>query len=144
MSPVVTRSSVLVKTRYNVATNARKSATDLRMADGWYERFVEVIKADGRDLKAISLAAKCGENYVQQMIRENKRPSVDKFMAILDVIGSASAVYVLLGVHFTPEDDAFFRAASQLDPDLKAEAYRFFQKMRDAAGTKEPPPAQID
>lgn len=144
MRSVVTRSSVLVKTRYNVATGTQKSATDLRMADGWYERFIEVIKADGRDLKAISLAAKCGENYLQQMIRDNKRPSVDKFMSILEVIGSASAVYVLLGIHFTPEDDAFFRAASQLDPDLKAEAYRFFQKMRDAAGKKEPPPSPAD
>ena len=140
MSWFMTRPSVLVKTRYNVARDAQKSATERGMADGWYERFVGAIKADGRDLKAISLAARCGENYVQQMIKDGKRPGVDKFMAILSVLGSASALYVLTGLEMTEEDEAFFRAASSLDPDLKAEAYRFFRRLQATPDKKEPPP----
>ncbi len=134
MSRFMTRSSVFVKTRYNVAHDARKSVTECGMVNGWYERFVGAIKADGRDLKAISLAARCGENYVQQMIKDGKRPGVDKFMAILTVLGSASALYVLTGLEMTDEDEAFFRAASALDPKLKAEAYRFFQTIQESAG----------
>lgn len=101
------------------------------MVEGWYQRFVNAIEQDGRDLKAISLAARCGENYVQQMLRDGKRPSVDKFMSILGVLGSASAFYVLMGIEMTDEDEAFFRAALSLDPALKAEAYRFFRTLQE-------------
>lgn len=74
------------------------------MDDKWFDRFLELIEADGRGMKAISLAAKCGENYVQQMVKNGKRPTVDKFMAILDVLGSASAVYVLTGFKLSQAD----------------------------------------
>ncbi len=74
------------------------------MDDKWFDRFVDLIETDGRGMKAISLAAKCGENYVQQMVKNGKRPTVDKFMAILDVLGSASAVYVLTGFKLSSAD----------------------------------------
>lgn len=40
------------------------------MHDGWFERLVAVIKADERDMKALSLEAGFGQNYVQQMVKE--------------------------------------------------------------------------
>lgn len=93
-----------VKTRYNVQHAKAYACYVKSMDDKWFERFVELIEADGRGMKAISLAAKCGENYVQQMVKNGKRPTVDKFMAILDVLGSASAVYVLTGFKLSSAD----------------------------------------
>lgn len=82
------------------------------MDENWFERLVELIEADGRGMKAISLAAKCGENYVQQMVRGGKRPTVDKFMAILGVLGSASAVYVLTGFKLSSADIEIIKVLS--------------------------------
>jgi hypothetical protein len=109
-----------------------------RMNKDWYSRFVEMIEKDGRDMKAISQAAGCGPNYVQQMVRNGKRPTVDRFLAILNVLGSASAMYVLTGHERTPEDDEFIRVVASLDPELRAEAYRFFRALRAKSGGQEP------
>ena len=144
MATTMTRQSVLVNTRYNVPHGAQKSASQSAMADDWYNRFVKAIQDDGRDLKAISLAAHCGPNYVQQMIKDGKRPGVDKFLAILNVLGSASALYVLTGLEMTAEDEAFFRAVAKLDPELKAEAYRFFQKLQASSDRPEQSPGSQD
>lgn len=89
------------------------------MDNKWFERFVELIEADGRGMKAISLAAKCGENYVQQMVKNGKRPTVDKFMAILEVLGSASAVYVLTGFKLSGADLEIMRHLSSASAERR-------------------------
>lgn len=72
--------------------------------DGWFERFVQLIKNDSRSMDDISKLAHCGQNYIQQMIKYNKRPSVDKFLAILKVLGDVSAIYVLTGFEINEQD----------------------------------------
>lgn len=108
------------------------------MNQDWYGRFVDAIRKDGRDLKTISKAAGCGPNYVQQIIKDNKRPTVDRFMAILHVLGSPSALYVLTGHEPSPDDEDFIRLFSGLDPKLRAEAHRFFRALQDRPGTQGP------
>lgn len=72
--------------------------------ESWFERFVQLIKNDSRSMDEISKQAHCGQNYVQQMIKYNKRPSVDNFLAILKVLGDASAIYVLTGFEINEQD----------------------------------------
>lgn len=72
--------------------------------EDWFTRLVELIKKDGRPMVEISKLAQCGPNFVQQMIANDKRPSVDNFLAILNVLGSASAIYVLTGFAITDSD----------------------------------------
>lgn len=35
---------------------------------------------------------------------EGKKPSVDKLMAILNILGNASAIYVIIGFNLSKED----------------------------------------
>ena len=100
------------------------------MADDWYSRLVSAIRADGRDMRALSLAAKCGPNYIQQMIKDGKRPTVDKLMSILDVLGEAKTFEILTGAQLTAEDLEFVRLTSSLDGDAKRAALSFFQALQ--------------
>ncbi|NSY17227.1 hypothetical protein [Neorhizobium sp. AL 9.2.2] len=67
------------------------------MKEGWYERLVDLIEADPRDYKVISQAAKLGQNYVQQMVKDGKQPTIDRFLAIMSALGSHHIMYVLTG-----------------------------------------------
>lgn len=83
--------------------------------DNWFERFVQLIKNDSRSMDDISKQAHCGQNYVQQMIKYNKRPSVDKFLAILKVLGDASAIYVLTGFEVKEQDLRLINILNEAD-----------------------------
>lgn len=109
------------------------------MSKDWFTRFIEVIERDGRDMKAISLEAGCGQNYVQQMIKNGKRPGVDRLLAILNVLGSASAMYVLTGYEAAPEDQEFLRIVAGLDANLKDDALRLFRSLKARSDTPTPP-----
>jgi hypothetical protein len=104
----------------------------------WFDRLEAAIKADGRDMKTISLAAKCGPNYVQQMLKERKRPGVDKFISIISVLGSAKAFEILTGQRLNDEDLEFIRLASLLEPEAKKAAVSFFQSLQAKQDTQEP------
>lgn len=130
MHEVMTRYRVLVNTRHNVRQIYFLRAMELFMKDDWFQRFVAAIEADPRDKKAISLAAKCGPNYVQQMITNGKRPGVDRFISILRVLGTAKSYEILTGIELGPDDADFIRAAAALDPESKASAVKFFQSIQ--------------
>lgn len=67
------------------------------MKSGWFERLVEVIEADDREYKAISQAAGLGQNYVQQLVKDGKDPTIGKFLAIMDVLGERHIEYIMTG-----------------------------------------------
>lgn len=75
------------------------------MKKDWFSRLLKVIEDDGRDMKAISLAAKCGPNYVQQMIKDGKKPGTDRFVRLLGVLGRPASLYVILGAELTAEQE---------------------------------------
>ncbi|ATO56890.1 helix-turn-helix domain-containing protein [Bartonella sp. 1-1C] len=90
----------------------------------WFQRLIELIKNDGRTMTEISKAAGCGQNYVQQMVNGGKRPSVDKFIAILNTLGNTSAIYVITGFNISEEDIKLITWASSGDKK-KLEALNF-------------------
>lgn len=95
------------------------------MENEWRDRLSEMIKADGRSLRAISLAAGFGENYVQQMLKDKKQPTFPKLAQVLSVLGSGATLYVTTGLKITPEAEQFLRLAVGLDANSK-------QVVRDA------------
>lgn len=54
--------------------------------EGWFERLIEAINASGQTQRQISIASGLSVNYVNQMVNEGARPTVDKFLAVCAVL----------------------------------------------------------
>ena len=100
------------------------------MEKGWYKRLVAVIEDDRRDMKAISLEAGCGPNYVQQMIKDGKQPGIDRFINILAVLGRPASLHVILGDDLNAEDEELIRLISGLPDESKNKALAFFRSLQ--------------
>ena len=89
--------------------------TPLAMDDRWFDRLIEAVKRDGRDMKAISKAAKLGENYVQQMVKDGKKPKINTLVRLLQALGRADTLYIITGTEFSAADHHLLEVAAQLD-----------------------------
>lgn len=105
------------------------------MKSDWFNRLIEAIEADGRAKREISLAARCGENYVQQMIKDGKEPGADRLARLLDALGGPSALYILTGVRASDADLEMLRIINRLPVPAKEQAIRFFETLQDGAET---------
>lgn len=83
----------------------------------WRERLQEAVDKHDMSKRAISLAAKAGAGYVHSILSEGKDPTVEKLMAVCDVIG-VSPTYILYGVDVSAED-AELLAAMRADPSTR-------------------------
>ena len=108
-------------------------ANVIRMRGGWQKRLFEAIENDGRDMKAISLAAGCGQNYVQQMIRDGKRPRIDNFVRILKTLGRASSLYIILGTDLTQQDEELYNLVAGLSDDQQRAAIEFLRTLQSSS-----------
>ena len=98
----------------------------------WFDRLLSLIeesKNAGKDYKEISRAAGLGQNYVQQMVKNRKQPTVDKFLAIMNVLGKAKVGYVLTGEEISEEDLMLVEAAAGLPSSAKPAALDFFRQL---------------
>ncbi len=102
------------------------------MSDDWFDRFVEVVREDGRDLKAIARAAGVGENYVQQVLKEGKRPGTDRLLKVLNVLDSPATLYVVTGIRMTQEGEKMLQVALSLHPDDLALTQAFAERLGSA------------
>jgi hypothetical protein len=117
------------------------------MKNGWYDRLVEIIEADPREYKAISQAAGLGQNYVQQMIKDGKDPTLGKFLSIMHVLGDHHASYIITGLRKgeAQPTDAALRSAmlaygvdrGDLDP-----VFAMIHGLMAARGVSPPQPSQ--
>ena len=85
------------------------------MDDLWFTRLLEAVTRDGRDMKAISLAAGLGQNYVQQMVKDHKKPKIDSLVKLLQALGRADTLYIITGTKFSGEDRRLLDVAAELD-----------------------------
>jgi len=106
------------------------------MKTEWFDRFVEAVEADPRSLAEISRQAGLGQNYVQQLIKNRKDPGVAKLIAVLDVLGSASILYVVAGIRMSSDDEAFLQAALSLEDPIKEQARAFFETLKASGRTQ--------
>lgn len=108
------------------------------MDNDWFDRLKTAVEADPRGMRAISVAAGCGPNYLQQAFKDGKRPGTDRLVRILDALGSTSTLYVLGGLRLTPEDEEFLRLVTDLDPETRARAVEFFRSLVRREESAEP------
>jgi transcriptional regulator with XRE-family HTH domain len=100
------------------------------MDDRWFERLLEAVRRDGRDMKAISLAAGLGENYVQQMVKDRKKPRIDTLVRLLQELGRADTLFIVTGTKFTEEDRRLLEVAASLEDEGKRALIEAFAALR--------------
>lgn len=87
------------------------------MVKDWRDRLIEAADADERSDRAISLDAKLGENFVNQLRNSDKQPRVEHVLRLAQTLG-ISRSRLFLGADTTPEDDAMLellKSASESD-----------------------------
>lgn len=114
---------------------SRENDTPSGMDDKWFDRLLEAVERDERDMKKLSLDAKLGENYVQQMVRNRKTPKIDSLVKLLSALGRADTLYIITGTEFSAEDRRLLEVAAALDDDGKRALIAAFVALRG------PPPA---
>lgn len=102
------------------------------MNDGWFGRLLTAVQRDGRDMKAISLDAGLGRNYVQQMVKYNKQPKVDSLVKLLAALGRSDALYIITGNEFSEVDEQLYRVAAGLDDSGKEALIAAFVALRSS------------
>lgn len=100
------------------------------MSADWYSRFVEVIETDERSPRAISLLAGLGPNYIQQTIKDGKKPGIENLISVLSELGSGAVLYVIAGIRMTTEDEEVLRLVLSLDAGGKAAARGVLERMQ--------------
>lgn len=114
------------------------------MEKHWLQRLLAAISEDGRSMRAISAAAGCGPNFVQQLVATGREPGADHLARILDTLGRDAALYVMTGVKITEADLEFIRLLEVLSPESRADAVRFFRSLQSGADTQGPDSDPID
>lgn len=102
------------------------------MDNGWFDRLVDAIIRDGRDMKAISLAAGLGQNYVQQMVKDRKKPKIDTLVRLLNELGRADTLWIITGQEFTDADRALLEVAASLEDEGKRKLIEAFAALAAA------------
>ena len=108
------------------------------MKEAWFERFLEAVQADPRGMRRISLDANCGVNYVQQLVKDRKEPTIGRFVRVLDVLGPATTMYVITGLDVKPEDEAFLRQVLAMTPETRRQFSAFLDSLEAPARMPEP------
>lgn len=76
------------------------------MMQGWRERLIAAADADERSDRAISLDARLGPNFMNELRNTTKEPSVKKVLRLAATL-NVSLSHLFLGADTTPEDDEF-------------------------------------
>jgi len=96
-----------------------KLVTLLVMKDGWRQRLSAAAKADGRSLRAISLASRLGANYLSELLTKGKEPSVSKLLALCEQL-NVSATFILTGTEVSAESEEMLSILASLPAEQQA------------------------
>lgn len=96
------------------------------MMPDWRERLIAAVDADPRSDRAISLAAKLGPNFVNELRNTEKEPGIKKVLKLANELG-VSLAQLFLGGDITPEDEEFL---DLLRGSTEAERDGFLQVLR--------------
>ncbi|MEY1555300.1 helix-turn-helix domain-containing protein [Yoonia sp. R2331] len=86
--------------------------------DLWRGRLEAAVERDGRSMRDISLAARLSHGYLHGILRDNKEPTLDRFIRICKEL-DVSLSYALLGAEITKETETI---VSGLESDAKTRA----------------------
>jgi len=108
------------------------------MEDGWFDRLCEVVIADKRSLRAISMEAGLGQNYLSQMISDGKAPGTEKLSSILRQFPGEIAPYVLLNIRITSADLSMLHRFSKMKPGAQAAFESFLGQLEVDEDSQKP------
>lgn len=78
------------------------------MMPDWKERLIAAVDADPRSDRAISLDAKLGPNFVNELRNTDKEPSLKRILKLAAEL-KLSTTYLFLGNELTQEDEEFIK-----------------------------------
>lgn len=122
MADGLARHSVQVNARHNVSASHALACDTFLMDNELFLRLVDVLTAmkdDGKSLSQMSLDAGFGRNYVQQLIKNKKQPTLPKITALLDLLSDDQAIYVMTGLRITTDDLEMLRVLSGQSGEVK-------------------------
>jgi hypothetical protein len=109
----------------------------MTLTENWFDRLVEVLSEKDRSMRAISLAAGKGPNYISQMIKNRKQPSADNLSLILNQFDRDTALYVLTGIKLTQEDLEFLALLSRLPNGVKSHFHAMLLELKETEELEE-------
>lgn len=108
------------------------------MKSGWFDRLIEAVAADARSARELSRAMGVGDNFVQQMVKNRKEPSVSKIDALLDILGPAATAYVRTGMRVGDDEEEFVRAVLAVPPHLRKHVRQLLEDIAAADAARAP------
>lgn len=108
------------------------------MKPGWLDRLIEAVEADPRSARELSRAVGGGDNFVQQIVRNRKEPSVSKLEALLSVLGAGATAYVKTGTMVSADDEEFVKAILAVPPHLREQVQRLLADIAATASVQPP------
>ncbi|SDX99225.1 hypothetical protein [Roseicitreum antarcticum] len=100
------------------------------MNEAWLDRLLECVERDGRSMRAISIAAGNGPNWLQQVFKNKKDPGFNRLAKTLDILGTSATLYVISGTQMGDEDAELFQILLSVPPRVRAEALDLFRAIQ--------------
>jgi transcriptional regulator with XRE-family HTH domain len=66
----------------------------------WRGRLAAALEKSGRSMRAVSIAAGVGPNYLHGILRDRKEPTIERLIRICNVL-NVSLTFVILGIELT-------------------------------------------
>lgn len=101
------------------------------MVQSWKDRLAKAIDDDGRSMRAISLKAGTGPNYLSEVFSKDKVPGVDKLLKLSAEL-NVSATFILTGSEVSPESEEMLSILAALPPEERATMLSLARQLRAA------------
>lgn len=109
ISAIEDRSSVRDERRAEIRFQGQIAAMS---DDAWRERIEAAIQKDGRSYREVSLAAGLSHGYVHGILKDDKEPTLDRFIRLCQVL-NLSVSYALLGANISRQAETLISAIEE-------------------------------
>lgn len=83
------------------------------MTTMWRDRLRQTLDNSGKSMRAVSMAAGLGDNYLHSILGEGKEPSIDRLLKIADTL-NISLAWLLYGIEIGPQEERLLRLYAKL------------------------------
>lgn len=99
--------------------------------DDWRSRLLEAVDKDGRSDRAISLKAKLGPNFVNELRNGDKEPGVNKVIKLAEML-DLSLAFVFSGADVSARDETDLKLFLSLSPDSRQAMLHFARQIKES------------
>lgn len=82
-------------------------------------------------MRALSIAAGRGPNFISQMIKDKKQPGADNLAQILEHFTQEDSLYVITGLRLSADELELITAVSALSVDSRRVFLEFLETLKD-------------